>query len=76
MKYAAVCLVFLSAVTASNGGAQTPKLRMVQESSEQCIHACGVRFDGCIRGCPRSSAKCDADCRTQLSACEKTCVKR
>jgi hypothetical protein len=69
MKYAAVCLVFLSA-------AQTPKLRLVQESSEQCVVRCDRGFDGCIRSCPRSNAKCDADCRTQLSACTSKCVKR
>jgi hypothetical protein len=76
ITYAAVCLLLLSVVTSSPGGTQTLKLRMAQESSEQCTHRCGVGFDGCIRTCQRSSAKCVADCNAQLLACEKTCVGR
>jgi len=47
-----VCLVWLSGVTSSYAGTETPKLRMSQESLEQCIERCDSGYDACIRRCP------------------------
>jgi hypothetical protein len=51
MKYA-VFLVWLSGVTSSDAGTLTPKLRMAQESREQCTDRCDSGYDACIRRCP------------------------
>jgi len=78
MRYAVVFLVWLSGVTSSEAGTLTSKLRMAQESREQCTARCDSGYDGCIRRCPLSMGRvsCTADCKAQLSACNNRCIER
>jgi hypothetical protein len=78
MRYAVVFLVWLSGVTSSDAGTLTPKLRLAQESREQCTNRCDSGYDGCIRRCPLSTGRvsCTANCQAELSACNNKCIGR
>src|SRR5262245_42016555 len=67
LAYAVVFLVSLSGATSSDAGTLTPKLRMAQESREQCTDRCDSGYDACIRKCPRGvgHTSCVADCKAQ-----------
>jgi len=77
MRYAVIFLVWLSGVTSSDAGMLTPKIRLAQESREQCTNKCDSGYDACIRRCPLlSPGKCIAACKAQLSGCQNTCIGR
>jgi hypothetical protein len=76
MRYAVVFLVWLSGVTSA--GTLTLKLRLAQESHEQCTNGCDSGYDACIRRCPLSVGRvsCTSNCQAQLSACNNRCSGR
>jgi hypothetical protein len=76
MRYAIVFLVWLSGVTSSDAGTLTPKLRLAQESREQCVDRCDSAYDACIRRCPLRTGSCIPDCKAQLSGCTNRCAGR
>jgi hypothetical protein len=78
VRYAVVFLVWLSGVTPTDAGTLTSKLRMAQESREQCTNRCDSGYDACIRRCPLSMGRvsCTANCQAQLSACNNRCIGR
>src|SRR5262249_29872881 len=71
MRYIVVLLVWLSGVTSSDAGTLTSKLRLAQESREQCTNRCDSGYDACIGRCPLATGRvsCTGDCQAQLSAC-------
>jgi hypothetical protein len=78
MRYAVIFLVWLSGVTSSGAETLTPKLRLAQESREQCTNRCDSGYDACVRRCPLSMGRvsCTADCQAQLSTCNNKCIGR
>jgi hypothetical protein len=78
MRYAVIFLVWLSGVTSSDAETLTPKLRLAQESREQCTNRCDSEYDACVRRCPLSMGRvsCTANCQAQLSACNNKCIGR